>query len=81
MRKSTFFALLALIQMNIVAQKGSESILKELEKNRESYGVIAQQIWDYAEMGYLEEQSTALLQKTLSDEGFSIQKGVAGILS
>ena len=79
MRKSTFFALLALIQMNIVAQKGSESILKELEKNRESYGVIAQQIWDYAEMGYLEEQSTALLQKTLSDEGFSIQKGVAGI--
>ena len=30
-------------------------------------------------MGYQEEKSSALLQKTLADEGFSIKKGVAGI--
>ena len=30
-------------------------------------------------MGYLEEKSSALLQKTLSDQGFEIKKGVAGI--
>ena len=30
-------------------------------------------------MGYQEEKSAALLQKTLSDEGFSIKKGVAGM--
>lgn len=40
---------------------------------------IAHQIWDYAELGYLEEKSTALLKKTLADEGFSIESGVAGI--
>ncbi len=37
------------------------------------------EIWELAEMGYLENESSALLQKTLSDEGFSIKKGVAGI--
>ena len=30
-------------------------------------------------MGYQEEKSAALLQQTLSDEGFSIKKGVAGM--
>jgi len=79
MRKSILAALLLAGSLTAIAQKGSESLLKELEKNQEAYGVIAQQIWDYAEMGYLEEQSSALLQKTLSDEGFTIRKGVAGI--
>jgi aminobenzoyl-glutamate utilization protein B len=37
------------------------------------------QIWDLAEMGYLEEQSSSLLQETLSNEGFTIKKGVANI--
>jgi len=40
---------------------------------------IALQIWDYAELGYLEEKSSALLKQTLADEGFSIESGVAGI--
>ena len=79
MRKSILAALLLAGSLTAIAQKGSESIIKELEKNQEAYGVISQQIWDYAEMGYLEEQSSALLQKTLSDEGFTIRKGVAGI--
>ena len=37
------------------------------------------QIWNLAEMGYLEEQSSSLLQETLSYEGFTIKKGVANI--
>jgi aminobenzoyl-glutamate utilization protein B len=72
MKKITLLLVLTCMQTGIFAQKGNETILKELEKNKDAYGVIAQQIWDYAEMGYLEEQSTALLQKTLSDEGFAI---------
>ncbi|MEJ1222237.1 amidohydrolase [Sediminicola sp. 1XM1-17] len=61
------------------AQKSPQDIIKNLEKKSEAYGTIAQNIWEFAEMGYLEENSSALLQKTLSDEGFSITKGVAGI--
>ncbi len=61
------------------AQKTTDEVLKNLDKKSEAYGEIAQQIWNFAEMGYQEEQSSALLQKTLSDEGFKIEKGVAGI--
>lgn len=43
------------------------------------YAEIAGQIWNLAELGYLETESTALLQKTLNDAGFTITSGVAGI--
>ena len=79
MKKLYLFALIILGQAGLTAQGNADSILKELDKNKESYGLIAQQIWDYAEMGYLEVESSNLLQKTLSDEGFAIQTGVAGI--
>nr|WP_293299627.1 amidohydrolase [Allomuricauda sp.] len=61
------------------SQKSQKTILNELDTKTEEYGDIAHQIWDLAEMGYLEEKSSALLQKTLSDAGFSIEKGIAGI--
>lgn len=40
---------------------------------------LARALWDYAEVGYQETRSSALMQKTLADEGFSITAGVAGI--
>ena len=61
------------------AQKKLDDVLKNLDGKSESYGEIAQTIWDLAEMGYQEEKSAALLQKTLADAGFTINKGVAGI--
>ncbi len=61
------------------AQKKAEDVLKKLDSKAEAYGTIAQNIWDLAEMGYQEEKSAALLQQTLSDAGFTIEKGVAGI--
>lgn len=80
MQKSTLFSLLLFISfVGLHAQKSSEEILKNLDGKTETYGAIAQNIWNLAEMGYQEVQSSALLQKTLSDEGFTIKKGVAGI--
>jgi len=61
------------------AQKKLDDVLKNLDAKSESYGEVAQTIWDLAEMGYQEEKSAALLQKTLTDAGFTINKGVAGI--
>jgi len=54
-------------------------IIQNLDKAYPRYKVIAHQIWDYAELGYKEQKSTALLQKTLSDNGFAVEKGIAGI--
>ena len=61
------------------AQKKTEDVLKKLDSKAEAYGAIAQNIWELAEMGYQEEKSSALLQQTLSDAGFTIKTGVAGI--
>ncbi|MEL6919127.1 MAG: amidohydrolase, partial [Bacteroidota bacterium] len=64
---------------SLKGQKKVDDVLKNLDKKSEFYGDIAQDIWELAEMGYLEEKSSALLQTTLGDEGFTINKGVAGI--
>jgi aminobenzoyl-glutamate utilization protein B len=40
---------------------------------------IAPQIWDYAEVGYLETRSSELLQSTLRGAGFAIEAGVASM--
>ena len=43
------------------------------------YGLISDSIWNFAELGMQEFRSSALLIKTLEDEGFNIEKGVAGM--
>jgi aminobenzoyl-glutamate utilization protein B len=40
---------------------------------------ISQEIWSYAELGYLETRSSELLQRELSKVGFRIERGVAGL--
>ncbi|MFV0275576.1 MAG: amidohydrolase, partial [Parahaliea sp.] len=59
------------------AQTGS--ILSYLDAHRQQYADIAQAIWDKAELGYQETESSALLRKTLESEGFSVETGVADI--
>lgn len=63
----------------LIAQKNIDKTLEQLDSRSSFYSDIALNIWDLAEMGYQEEKSSALLQKTLKDEGFGITKGVAGI--
>ncbi len=80
MTKSFPIAVLAIFFIfGVNAQKTKEAALKQLDSKKEKYATIAQEIWTLAEMGYLEEKSSKLLQNTLSDEGFSIKTGVAKI--
>lgn len=69
--------LLGICSLN--AQKKVAEVISRLDQKSEAYGNIAHEIWNFAEMGYQEEKSATLLQKTLSDAGFKIEKGVAGI--
>ncbi len=75
----TLTALIFFFTLTTQAQKSVKSVLDGLDQKSEFYGEIAQNIWGFAEMGYLEEKSSQLLQKTLKAEGFSIKNGVAGI--
>ncbi len=80
MRKSAILSLIvSIFCLSVQAQKKSTAILEQLDAKSEQYGQIAQEIWSLAEMGYQEEKSSALLQQTLSDAGFAIKTGVAGI--
>lgn len=55
------------------------SVLNEINSHEDAYEDIAVRIWNFAEVGYKEEKSSALLQQTLKDYGFSIEAGVAGM--
>ncbi|UWX53982.1 amidohydrolase [Maribacter litopenaei] len=80
MQKSiTMLLVLCTCVLSLSAQKTKKDVLKSLDWKSESYGEISQEIWNLAEMGYQEEKSSALLQQTLEDAGFTIKKGVAGI--
>ncbi|MFQ5537588.1 MAG: amidohydrolase [Gemmatimonadota bacterium] len=61
------------------AQDGKEMVADFIDAHADGYAEIAQEIWDLAEVGYQETRSSALLQKTLKDAGFSVTAGVAGI--
>ncbi len=61
------------------AQSGHESVIAHVEANAASYGTVAQQIWDLAEVGYQETESSGLLQAQLRDAGFEVEAGVAGM--
>lgn len=45
----------------------------------EKFGRISDQIWGFAELGLQEFRSSALLIRTLEEEGFSVEKNVAGM--
>ncbi|MDN5203975.1 amidohydrolase [Fulvivirgaceae bacterium BMA10] len=71
--------LIILLEAPLIAQKAKDKIIQDLDKNISKYSEIAKDIWEYAEVGYQEEKSTALLQSVLKKEGFTIKQGVAGM--
>ena len=74
------FTSLLFLTLNLnFGQAKYTKILKSIQENKSVYSSVAQQIWSYAEMGYQEEKSSALLQKTLKAEDFEITTGVAEI--
>ncbi len=62
-----------------LAQKDKDVALKALDTKYPHYTEVARKLWEEPELGYLEENSSALLQSELEKEGFKVEKGVAGI--
>jgi aminobenzoyl-glutamate utilization protein B len=80
---TTTFILLIFMQLHaqkkdaVTAMK--ENAITNLQSQYNKYKNIAYAIWSYAEVGYKETKSTALLQATLKENGFAIENGVAGL--
>lgn len=71
--------LLALLIFPLVGFAQEDQILKKLDAKAGFYNDIAMKIWSNPELGYLETQSSALLQQTLKDAGFTVKPGVAEV--
>jgi aminobenzoyl-glutamate utilization protein B len=76
MKRLILTAALAAFPLFAAAQ---EEVMSRIDSRYDQTADIARQIWEWAEVGYQEERASTLLQDTLSAEGFSIDKGVAGI--
>jgi aminobenzoyl-glutamate utilization protein B len=56
-----------------------DALLRLVESRRAVDRAVALQIWNWAEVGYQEEQTSARLQKELRDAGFSVRADIAGM--
>ncbi|HLG95747.1 MAG TPA: amidohydrolase [Bryobacteraceae bacterium] len=56
-----------------------EDVLKQMDARAVHYGEVSKKIWDFAELGYHENKSAALLESELRQAGFSVTENVAGI--
>jgi aminobenzoyl-glutamate utilization protein B len=54
-------------------------VLASIDAKAGAYGDIARQIWGFAEVGYQETKSSALLQQQLKAAGFDVKAGLADI--
>ncbi len=55
------------------------AMLRNLDARRDTYAGVAKEIWGFAEVGYQEQKSSALLQQQLRAAGFQVKAGVADI--
>ena len=83
MRKLTYRITLTLAVFLVpsvgLAQQGKDYVRQAIDTRAEVYRDVAMKIWDFAELGYLEEKSSALLQEQLRQAGFQVQMGLANI--
>jgi aminobenzoyl-glutamate utilization protein B len=54
-----------------------DGVLRGIDAKSATYANIANQIWSFAELGYEEQRSAALLQSQLRGAGFEVKTGVA----
>ena len=73
----TALCALAFSSAPLAADNHDPAALVAAQKDRTAR--VAQELWDLAEVGYLETQTTALLQSELAKEGFEVTPGIAEI--
>ena len=79
MRRLAILALSGFVLAIPALADDRDSIISYLDAESDRFGSLARQIWEEAEVGYQETESSALLRRALADEGFSIEQGVADI--
>ncbi len=68
-----------LAPFSLASAQDSDAVIDFIDSRYEDTADIARTIWEFAEVGYQETQSSTLLQDSLTAEGFTIEAGVANI--
>jgi aminobenzoyl-glutamate utilization protein B len=68
-----------LLPLSYAKSQDTDSVMDFIDGRYEDTAKMARTIWEYAEVGYQETRSSALLQDSLSSDGFAVQAGVASI--
>ena len=71
--------MLASLPVNSAEAQSEGEVIHRIDALAGEYADIAQRIWDLAEVGYQEVQSSELLQERLRDAGFLVESAVAGM--
>jgi aminobenzoyl-glutamate utilization protein B len=88
MKRTALFVLLVIISGTLsfsfaakpkLLKDGSDIAVDYLNKSVPVYDKLQKSIWREAELGFLETNSSVLLQKQLRENGFTIETGVAGM--
>ncbi len=79
MKKAAICLALGLLAPAAFAADSGKGIREFLAARSAHDAEIARSIWEYAEVGYQETKSSALLQQELKGAGFAVDVGVAGI--
>ena len=61
------------------AQTTKDAVVARIDETKAAFETTALKIWGFAEVGYKETQSSALLQEQLRAAGFTVTAGVAGM--
>lgn len=79
MKKAALCLGLALLSPAILAAESGDGMREFLAQRAARDAEVAKSIWNWAEVGYQETKSSALLQQELTKAGFQVEAGVAGI--
>ena len=78
-RAGLFLALMAATATAAAAPGNGDDVLASIDAYAMRQGEVAQALWKLPELGYMEVESSRLLQKELKEAGFAIEAGVAGM--
>src|SRR5262245_20815372 len=73
------FLLAALILAPSLQSPDSAEMLRWMDGRAEHYGALSAKVWEFAEVGYKEVKSAALLRDDLRAAGFRIEENIGGI--
>ena len=55
------------------------NLVEWIDANQDTFTGLSDSVWSFAELGFREIRSSRLLMDALEKEGFTLEKGVAGI--